>query len=102
MLDNLFILATSVIEQNRLGRQPQPITSTTANATAAADQALLMGQHGPAQVKMPACAADGSSNIQCVTVPTNQSTTISQTQVNSSVISKVNNGGNTFITLRQN
>ena len=48
------------------------------------------------------CRPDGAGNIQCVAVPANQNTTIIQTQGSTNVTNRVNSGGNTIITLRQN
>ena len=48
------------------------------------------------------CRPDGASNIQCVYVPLAQNTTISQTQGPNTIVNRVNSGGNTVITLRQN
>jgi hypothetical protein len=45
---------------------------------------------------------DDSSNIQSVTVPKNQNTTIYQTQGSIEIRNRVNTGGTTVITLRQN
>ena len=45
---------------------------------------------------------DDSSNIQSVTVPKNQNTTIYQTQGSIEIRNRVNVGGSTIITLRQN
>jgi hypothetical protein len=47
------------------------------------------------------CRSDGS-NIQCVTVPKDQNSTIYQTQGAVTVHNRVNQGGNTIITLKQN
>jgi Glu-tRNA(Gln) amidotransferase subunit E-like FAD-binding protein len=47
------------------------------------------------------CRNDGS-NQQCVTTPKNQSSSISQVQGSVTVNNRVNQGGNTTITLRQN
>lgn len=48
------------------------------------------------------CRPDSASNVQCVTVSANQNTTIIQTQGSSNIVNRVNSGGNTIITLRQN
>ena len=48
------------------------------------------------------CRPDGAGNVQCVAVPANQNTTIIQTQGSTNVTNRVNSGGNTIITLRQN
>jgi hypothetical protein len=47
------------------------------------------------------CRDDGS-NIQCVTTPTTQSSTIIQQQGSIEIKNRINSGGNTMITLRQN
>jgi hypothetical protein len=47
------------------------------------------------------CRSDGS-NIQCVTVPKDQNSSIYQTQGSVTIHNRVNQGGNTIITLRQN
>lgn len=47
------------------------------------------------------CRSDGS-NIQCVNTPKTQNTTILQIQGEVSIRNRVNQGGNSFITLRQN
>lgn len=102
-LESLFVFVNSMIEQNKSHAGP-PTTSTTATVTN-----LLMPSHAPAGNKtatssppFPPCLTDGSSNIQCVMIPRDQNTQIIQTQGNTSVINKINNGGNTTITLRQN
>ena len=48
------------------------------------------------------CRPDAASNVQCVFVPSSQNTTIMQTQGSTNIINRVNSGGNTTITLRQN
>ena len=49
------------------------------------------------------CRQDGSSNISCITVPHDQNTTTFITQSEGVTIkNRVNSGGNTIITTRQN
>ena len=48
------------------------------------------------------CRPDSGNNIQCVYVPKDQNTTITQTQGANTVVNRVNRSGNTIITLRQN
>ena len=52
-------------------------------------------------LKVELCRNDGS-NVQCVNTPKNQNTTITQQQGSVEIKNRVNNGGNTTITLRQN
>lgn len=47
------------------------------------------------------CRDDGS-NVQCVTTPTTQNTTIIQQQGSIEITNRVNSGGNTYIILKQN
>lgn len=47
------------------------------------------------------CRNDGS-NTQCVTVPKNQNSTITQIQGSVEIMNRVNSGGSTIITLKQN
>ena len=47
------------------------------------------------------CRNDGS-NMQCVTVPKDQNSTIFQQQGSVDIRNRVNAGGNTIITLKQN
>jgi hypothetical protein len=51
--------------------------------------------------KITLCRDDGS-NIQCVTTPKNQNTTLIQQQGSIEIKNRINTGGNTIITLRQN
>lgn len=48
------------------------------------------------------CRSDSTSNVQCITMPANQNSTIIQMQGSSNIVNRVNSGGNTIITLRQN
>jgi FecR protein len=103
ILQNIFALANS-----RLVDHTRDInTSTVADANRLTN--IVIGAAAPLNSRPASgsetyrpCLGDGSSNIQCVAVPSNQSTTIFQTQGTTSIMSKINNGGNTLITLRQN
>ena len=54
-------------------------------------------------IEVGLCRQDGSSNIACVTVPKDQNSTISITQSEGVTIkNRVNQGGNTIITVKQN
>jgi FecR protein len=54
-------------------------------------------------ISVELCRQDGSSNISCITVPKDQNSTISITQSeNVTIKNRVNQGGNTIITTRQN
>ena len=49
------------------------------------------------------CRTDSVNNISCVTTPKTQNSTVTQTQSgNVTIMNRINNGGNTFITTKQN
>lgn len=48
------------------------------------------------------CRPDAASNVSCITTPKIQNSTVTQTQGSTTIINRVNQGGNTFITTRQN
>jgi hypothetical protein len=53
------------------------------------------------ELQVELCRND-SSNTQCVTVPKNQNSTITQIQGSVEIMNRVNTGGSTTITLKQN
>jgi FecR protein len=54
-------------------------------------------------VSVQLCRTDSGSNTSCVTVPKDQNSTITQTQSdNVAIKNRVNQGGNTYITIKQN
>ena len=54
-------------------------------------------------ISVQLCRGDANSNTSCVTTPRGQNSTISQTQAgNVTITNRVNQGGNTFITTKQN
>jgi len=48
------------------------------------------------------CKPSAGSNVQCLSVPLTQNSTVIQNQGSTNVINRVNNGGNTIIMLKQN
>ena len=86
------------------------VASTTTSAAPTNPYAKIFPDYNPATGVKPVvtnteaglCRPDGASNIQCVYIPLNQNTTITQTQGNVTVINKAYSGGNTIITLKQN
>ena len=54
-------------------------------------------------ISVQLCRSDANSNTSCVTTPKGQNSTVSQTQAgNVTITNRVNAGGNTFITTKQN
>lgn len=54
-------------------------------------------------ISVQLCRSDANSNTSCVTTPKGQNSTISQTQAgNVTITNRINAGGNTFITTKQN
>jgi hypothetical protein len=104
-------LSTSLLDQDLLGNILDII-----NAQLAAQLDLLNNQKSgllPDYVALTGVVAsvddysvnltrDDGSNVQSVTVPKNQNSTIYQIQGSVEIRNRVNTGGNTIITLRQN
>jgi hypothetical protein len=54
-------------------------------------------------ISVQLCRSDANSNTSCVTTPKGQNSTITQTQSgNVTITNRINQGGNTFITTKQN
>lgn len=54
-------------------------------------------------ISVQLCRSDAASNISCVTTPKDQNSTVTQTQSdNVAIRNRINQGGNTFITIKQN
>jgi len=57
-------------------------------------------QQDPTMVEL--CRPDGGSNIECVKTPHDQNSTVYMTQDSVTIKNRINTGGNTIITLKQN
>ena len=57
-------------------------------------------QQDPTMVEL--CRTDGSSNTECVKTPHDQNSTVYMTQDSVTIKNRINTGGNTIITLKQN
>jgi len=53
-------------------------------------------------VSVELCRPDSNNNNSCITTPKTQNSTVTQTQGSVTVVNRVNQGGNTFITTKQN
>jgi hypothetical protein len=53
-------------------------------------------------INVELCRPDSNNNTSCVTTPKTQNSTVTQTQGSVTVVNRINQGGNTFITTKQN
>jgi hypothetical protein len=53
-------------------------------------------------VSVELCRPDSNNNNSCITTPKTQNSTVTQTQGSVTVVNRINQGGNTFITTKQN
>lgn len=105
-LDNLFLLVNAYAEKNDLDGNQTRVSSEDPYADIHKKLPDWKKETGVQPIirtdAAGVCRPDAASNVQCVFVPNSQNTTIMQTQGSTNVINRVNSGGNTIITLRQN
>jgi len=100
LLDQDFLANVLDIINAQMAAQLNLLNSTTKGLLP--DYSAISGVIAAVDDNTVTLSRDDSSNIQSVTVPKNQNTTIYQTQGNIEIRNRVNVGGSTIITLKQN
>jgi len=100
LLDQDFLANVLDIINAQMAAQLNLLNSTTKGLLP--DYSAITGVVAAVDDNTVTLSRDDSSNIQSVTVPKNQNTTIYQTQGSIEIRNRVNVGGSTIITLKQN